>query len=214
MNNSTFPKALHEDLDRGLTALGLDAGALAPPLLAYLALLDRWNRTYNLTAIRDPREMVTRHLLDSLAMHPFVENGALADLGTGPGLPGIPLAIAKPELRVTLVESNGKKARFLREAVRTLGLANARVAESRAEALDEAGAYDAITARALGTLAGIIEVGGHLLKPGGKLLAMKGISPQEEIAALPGHWTVSALHALAVPGLVGERHLVIVARDA
>src|SRR5688572_12760918 len=111
MNNSTFPKALHEDLDRGLTLLGLDSGALSPPLLAYLALLDRWNRTYNLTAIRDPREMVTRHLLDSLAMHPFVDARALADLGTGPGLPGIPLAIAKPELQVTLVESNGKKAR-------------------------------------------------------------------------------------------------------
>ena len=214
MNNSTFPKALHEDLDRGLTLLGLAAGALSPPLLAYLALLDRWNRTYNLTAIRDPREMVTRHLLDSLAMHPFVDAGTLADLGTGPGLPGIPLAIAKPELQVTLVESNGKKARFLREAVRTLGLANARVAETRAEALDEPGAYDLITARALDTLAGIIEVGGHLLKPGGRLLAMKGVRPDEEIAALPQGWTVPAVHALAVPGLVGERHLVIIARDA
>lgn len=214
MDHTALPAALHDDLSRGLTMLGLDADALSPPLLAYLALLDRWNRTYNLTAIRDPREMVTRHLLDSLAMHPFVENEALADLGTGPGLPGIPLAIAKPGLQVTLVESNGKKARFLREAVRTLGLTNARVAESRAEALDEPGAYDAITARALDTLAGIIEVGGHLLKPGGKLLAMKGINPREEIAALPAGWTVSALHALAVPGLVGERHLVIIACDA
>ena len=214
MNSSSFPRALHDDLSRGLTTLGLDAGTLSPPLLAYLALLDRWNRTYNLTAIRDPREMVTRHLLDSLAMHPFVENEALADLGTGPGLPGIPLAIAKPRLQVTLVESNGKKARFLREAVRTLGLANARVAESRAEALDEPGAFDAITARALDTLVGIIEVGGHLLKPGGKLLAMKGVRPEEEIAALPGGWTVSTVNALAVPGLVGERHLVIVDRDA
>lgn len=214
MNTSSFPKALHDDLSSGLATLGLDADALSPPLLAYLALLDRWNRTYNLTAIREPREMVTRHLLDSLAMHPFVESEALADLGTGPGLPGIPLAIAKPGLQVTLVESNGKKARFLREAVRTLGLANARVAESRAEALDEPGAYDAITARALDTLAGIIGVGGHLLKPGGRLLAMKGVRPDEEIAALPQGWTVSAVHVLAVPGLVGERHLVIVARNA
>ncbi len=214
MNTSSFPKALHDDLNSGLATLGLDADALSPPLLAYLALLDRWNRTYNLTAIRDPREMVVRHLLDSLAMHPFVESEALADLGTGPGLPGIPLAIAKPRLQVTLVESNGKKARFLREAVRTLGLANARVAESRAEALEEPGAYDAITARALNTLAGIIEVGGHLLKPGGKLLAMKGVRPDEEMAALPEGWTVSAVNALTVPGLVGERHLVIVDRDA
>ena len=214
-----FPAALRDELHRGLTALGLDAEALAPPLLAYLALLDRWNRTYNLTAIRDPGEMVTRHLLDSLAMHAFIGNPGdggdrLADLGTGPGLPGIPLAIAKPQLQVTLVESNGKKARFLREAVRTLGLANARVAESRAEALDEPGAYDAITARALDALAGIIKVGGHLLKPGGRLLAMKGVRPEEEIAALPAGWAVSGVHALAVPGLVGERHLVIIDRDA
>lgn len=212
MDHTELPATLQDDLSRGLTSLGLDADALAPPLLAYLALLDRWNRTYNLTAIRDPCEMVTRHLLDSLAMHPFVESEALADLGTGPGLPGIPLAIAKPRLRVTLVESNGKKARFLREAVRTLGLANARVAESRAEALDEPAAYDALTARALDVLAGIIEVGGHLLKPGGKLLAMKGVRPDEEIAALPAGWKVSDVRTLAVPGLVGERHLVIVTR--
>ena len=145
--DTSFPPALHQRLDTGLDALGLDR-ALAAPLLDYLALLLRWNRTYNLTAIRDPDAMVTRHLLDSLAMHPYVQPGALADLGTGPGLPGIPLAIAKPELQVTLVESNGKKARFLREAVRQLKLGNARVAESRAEALAEPGAYTQITARA------------------------------------------------------------------
>ena len=213
MTTSPFPAALQDELQRGLSTLGLDAAKLAPPLLQYLALLDRWNRTYNLTAIRDPREMVTRHLLDSLAMHPFVERGTLADLGTGPGLPGIPLAIAKPDLQVTLVESNGKKARFLREAVRTLGLGNARVAESRAEALDEPAAYDALTARALDVLSGIIEVGGHLLKPQGQLLAMKGVHPHEEIAALPAGWRLQDVHALAVPGLVGERHLVIVAKD-
>ena len=214
MKTSAFPEALQDELNRGLAALHLDAAALAPPLLQYLALLDRWNHTYNLTAVRDPRDMVTRHLLDSLAMHAFVEDGTLADLGTGPGLPGIPLAIAKPKLQVTLVERNGKKARFLREAVRTLGLGNARVAESRAEAVDEPQAYDALTARALDTLAGIIKVGGHLLKPGGKLLAMKGIRPDEEIAALPAGWRLEAVHALEVPGLVGDRHLVIVSRDA
>ena len=213
MTTSSLPATLQDELQRGLSSLGLDAAALAPPLLQYLALLDRWNRTYNLTAIRDPREMVTRHLLDSLAMHPFVERGTLADLGTGPGLPGIPLAIAKPGLQVTLVESNGKKARFLREAVRTLGLGNARVAESRAEALDEPAAYDALTARALDVLSGIIEVGGHLLKPQGQLLAMKGVHPHEEIAALPAGWRLQDVHALAVPGLVGERHLVVVAKD-
>ena len=214
MTTSPFPAALQDELQRGLSTLGLDAATLAPPLLQYLALLDRWNRTYNLTAIRYPREMVTRHLLDSLAMHPFVERGTLADLGTGPGLPGIPLAIAKPDLQVTLVESNGKKARFLREAVRTLGLGNARVAESRAEALAEPGAYTQITARALDTLDGIVAVGGHLLAPHGRLLAMKGTHPAAEIAALPPGWTALAVHALAVPGLDAERHLVEVGRAA
>jgi 16S rRNA (guanine527-N7)-methyltransferase len=208
--NDAFDPALHAELDAGLTALGLDA-ALAPPLLAYLVLLDRWNKAYNLTAIRDPRAMVALHLLDSLAMHPFVRDiGSLADLGSGAGLPGIPLAIAVPTLQVTLVESNGKKARFLREAVRTLGLDNARVAVSRAEALDRPGAFDAITARAMATLANILAVGAHLLAPGGRLLAMKGARPDDEVAALPAGWRVDAIHPLAVPGLAAERHLVVV----
>jgi 16S rRNA (guanine527-N7)-methyltransferase len=212
VNNTSFPTELRDELHRGLLALQLDADALTPRLLDYLALLARWNQTYNLTAIRDPQQMVTMHLLDSLAMHSFVENGNLADLGTGPGLPGIPLAIAKPGLQVTLVESNGKKARFLREAVRQLGLQNARVAQSRAEALDEPAAYDALTARALSTLTGIIEVGGHLLRPGGHLLAMKGAVPHDEIAALPAGWVLQGVHPLAVPGLAAERHLLVVRR--
>ena len=209
--------AVHEldaPLRAGLADLALP-GELAPPLLAYLDLLARWNRTYNLTAVRDPREMVSRHILDSLAMNAYLDGIAtLADLGTGPGLPGIPLAIARPGLRVALVEANGKKARFLREAVRTLGLANAEVAESRIEALDRPGAFDAITARALATLPQILEFGGHLLASGGRLLAMKGARPDEEIAALPRGWRLQTLHRLTVPGLDGERHLAVVGRDA
>ena len=211
MSTHTLPADVAASLEQGLAAMSLPAD-LAGPLLQYLALLDRWNKTYNLTAIRDPREMVTRHLLDSLAMAPFVSSGSLADLGTGPGLPGIPLAITHPGLQVTLVESNGKKCRFMREAVRKLGLSNARVAESRAEALDEPAAYDNLTARAMDTLAGIIAVGGHLLRPGGRLLAMKGVVPHEEIAALPAGWQVESITPLQVPGLVGERHLVVVGR--
>ena len=215
MNDTPFSPALRTELEQGLAALGLEATALSPPLLAYLALLARWNRTYNLPAIREPQAMVTRHLLDSLAMQAFVPAGTLADLGTGPGLPGIPLAIARPDVHVTLVESNGKKARFLREAVRQLGLGDrARVAESRAEAVAEPGAYAQITARALDTLAGILEVGGHLLAPQGRLLAMKGVHPATEIAALPAGWTALAVHPLAVPGLAAERHLVEVGRAA
>ena len=204
--------ALRPTLEAGLVQLSQDP-ALAGPLLAYLALLARWNATYNLTAVRDPAQMVPRHLLDSLAMQPFVRDlGTLADLGTGPGLPGIPLAIATPSLRVTLVESNGKKARFLREAVRQLGLTNAEVAESRIEAFHPQAGFDAITARALATLPQILALGGHLLAPGGRLLAMKGVHPEEEIAALPAGWVLAGTYPLHVPGLDAERHLVEIVR--
>ena len=203
---------LRPDLEAGLRQLGLDA-ALAEPLLAYLALLARWNATYNLTAIRDPREMLVKHLLDSLAMHAHLDGiGNLADLGTGPGLPGIPLAIARPDLQVVLVESNGKKARFLREAVRQLKLGNANVAESRIEAFDARGRFDAITARALATLPLILQLGGHLPGPDGRLLAMKGVLPEDEIAALPAGWRLAATHPLRVPGLSAERHLLEIVR--
>jgi 16S rRNA (guanine527-N7)-methyltransferase len=210
--------AARNELESGLAALGLDP-AHATRLLDYLALLVRWNATYNLTAIRDPREMVSKHLLDSLAMHAATAplaaaGGSLADLGTGAGFPGIPLAIAQPGLQVALVESNGKKARFLREAVRSLGLANAKAVESRIEAVDAPGAFDAITARALATLPLILELGGHLLKPEGALLAMKGVVPADEIAALPAGWAVRDIRPLAVPGLAAERHLVVVGRTA
>lgn len=206
--------ALQPELDDGLARLGIADAALSARLLDYLALLDRWNRTYNLTAIRDPREMLAKHLLDALTVLPYVGEEVLADIGTGPGIPGIPLALARPGLQVTLVESNGKKCRFMREAKRQLGLSNVRVAESRAEALDEAGTYHCLVSRAFGTLAEFIRVGGHLLKPGGRLLAMKGQHPADEIAALPEGWRVVAIHPLAVPGLTAERHLVILQNDA
>ncbi len=215
MTSPDLPAAARDDLIAGLQALQLDP-ALAEPLARYLALMLRWNTAYNLTAIRDPREMVTKHVLDSLAMAPFVGIAVgvpnLADLGTGAGLPGIPLAIAHPDLRVTLVESNGKKARFMREALRTLGLSNAEVAESRIEALDRPGAFAAITARALATLPLILQLGGHLIAPGGVLLAMKGARPDEEIAALPPGWVLHSVRPLRVPGLDAERHLLTVGR--
>jgi 16S rRNA (guanine527-N7)-methyltransferase len=204
--------ALRPELEAGLAQLSQEP-ALAGPLLDYLALLARWNGTYNLTAIRDVREMLAKHLLDSLAMQPFVRDlDTLADLGTGPGLPGIPLALATPGLRVTLVESNGKKARFLREAVRQLQLGNVQVAESRIEAFRPAAPFTAITARALATLPRILARGGHLLAPAGRLLAMKGVVPADEIAALPPGWQVAAIHPLQVPGLAAERHLLEIAR--
>lgn len=200
---------LTPELDAGLQHLGLARSGLASALLDYLALLHQWNRAYNLTAIRDPREMLVKHLLDSLAIAPFVA-GRVADIGTGAGLPGIPLAIHDSSLRVSLVETVGKKARFLREAVRTLGLAQVKVHACRAEEVFESGQYDQLIARALGTLDGILLAGGHLLRPGGRLLAMKGRIPDDEIAALPRGYRLLATYPLVVPGLHAERHLVVV----
>jgi 16S rRNA (guanine527-N7)-methyltransferase len=207
------PSPLLPELEDGLERLGVTGPDLAARLLAYLELLVRWNHSYNLTAIRDPREMLVKHLFDSLSMHAFVGDERMADLGAGAGLPGIPLALARPGLQVTLVESAGKKARFMREVKRQLGLDNIEVIEGRAEAVDRPGGFDCLVARALGTLGMILDIGGHLLTPGGRLLAMKGTVPHEEIQALPAGWEVSAIHALEVPGLGAERHLVIVGRS-
>ena len=199
-------------LDAGLAELGLTTPGLCARLLDYLALLAQWNRAYNLTAIRDPGEMVVKHLLDSLAIAPYVQ-GRVADIGTGPGLPGIPLALNDASLRVSLVETAGKKARFLREAVRQLGLQQATVHDCRAEDVPESGQHDQLLARALAPLAGILAFGGHLLKPGGRLLAMKGRVPDEELAALPPGYRHVATHPLRVPGLEAERHLIVVEKS-
>ena len=200
---------LRQRLGAGLAALRIDLpDDVVARLLDYLALLHRWNATYNLSAVRDPLEMVTRHLLDSLAVVPYVLGATLADLGTGAGLPGIPLAIVAPERAVTLVDSNGKKTRFLRAAVRELRLANVSVAEVRVEAVQ--GQFDCITARAFATLADMLAWGGHLLAPGGRWLALKGRHPQDEIDALPPGFRVEAVEPLVVPGLEAERHVVII----
>lgn len=204
--------ALQTHLANGLAGMHLELAADAPArLLAYLELLAKWNRAYNLTAVRDPAEMVARHLLDSLAVLPFVHGTPLADIGSGAGLPGIPLAIAQPDLAVTLVESNGKKARFLREAVRTLPLPNVTVRETRVQ--DAVGPFATVTARAFASLADMLAGGGHLLARDGRWLAMKGRIDRDEIAAVPGGFHVVAVHRLAVPGIDGERNLVELARS-
>ncbi|HEX7342373.1 MAG TPA: 16S rRNA (guanine(527)-N(7))-methyltransferase RsmG [Rhodanobacteraceae bacterium] len=202
-------------LERRLRA-GIDALCVAVSadtvsrLLDYLDLLARWNASFNLTAVRDPASMVTRHLLDSLAILPFLEGATAADLGSGAGLPGIPLAIAVPERQWLLVDSNGKKARFLRTAVRELKLANVRVAQQRVEDLD--GVFDCITARAFASLPDMLAWGGHLLTANGVWLAMKGQHSAEELAALPAGFRVITDVPLAVPGLDAERRLVVLRR--
>ncbi|WP_266180129.1 16S rRNA (guanine(527)-N(7))-methyltransferase RsmG [Dyella humicola] len=202
---------LQTQLERGIAALGLQLPANAVErLLDYQELLARWNATYNLTAVRDPAEMITRHLLDSLAILPYVRGETLADLGTGPGLPGIPLAIAAPGRQILLVDSNGKKVRFLREAIRSLKLEGVRAVQSRVE--DVEGQFDCVTARAFASLADMLAWGGHLLTKEGIWLAMKGKRPDDEMPAIPADFEVRGTHALSVPGLEGERHLVVLGR--
>jgi len=209
----TVRVALQARLEQGIAALGLHVSAEAVSrLLDYQALLERWNAAYNLTAVRDPAEMITRHLLDSLAILPYVQGDTLADLGTGPGLPGIPLAIVAPGRDILLVDSNGKKVRFLREAIRALKLEGVRAVQSRV--VDVQGQFDCITARAFASLADMLGWGGHLLAPGGIWLAMKGKRPDDELPGVPAGFEVRAFHELAVPGLQAERSLLVLGHRA
>ena len=200
--------SLQEQLEQGIATLGLSLpdGAVSR-LLDYQALLQRWNAAYNLTAVRDPAEMITRHLLYSLAILPHVHGASLADLGTGPGLPGIVLAIAAPGREILLVDSNGKKVRFLREAIRALKLDGVRAVQSRVE--DVEGRFDCITARAFASLADMLGWGGHLLAPDGIWLAMKGKRPDDELPGMPTGFVLRETHELSVPGLAAERHLLV-----
>lgn len=202
--------SVQQQLSAGIAALGLALpdGAEAK-LMAYLALLDKWNRVYNLTAVRDAERMVSHHLLDSLAAVPYFQAESILDVGSGGGLPGIPLAIARPELQVTLLDSIAKKTAFLLQAKAELGLANLNVVTSRVEDFRPETGFDVITSRAFSDLKEFVTLTRHLLKPGGKWLAMKGLYPHEEIAVLPAGVKVSADHALRVPGLEASRHLIV-----
>jgi 16S rRNA (guanine527-N7)-methyltransferase len=207
----TARTALQHSLEQGIAALGLQLPeAAVGRLLDYQELLARWNATYNLTAVRDPAGMVTRHLLDSLAILPYVSGHSVADLGTGPGLPGIVLAIAAPGREMLLVDSNGKKVRFLREAIRSLKLEGVSAVQSRVE--DVQGQFDCITARAFASFADMLGWGGHLLAPPGQWLAMKGRRPDDELAGIPAGFAVREMHTLQIPGLEGERHLAVIER--
>lgn len=194
----------------GLRGLGLAPGDGATGrLLAYLDLLDRWNRAYNLTAVRDPLERVSRHLLDSLSVLPWVGKGRLLDAGAGAGLPGIPLAIARPALSVTLVDSAGKKVRFMNHVRRELGLENIQPLHARVESLEPEVSFDAVISRAFSSLASFAAAVRRLCDGHTRLLAMKGRYPGDEIEALPGWVVVDSVEKLAVPGLHEQRHLVI-----
>ncbi|HEX8988487.1 MAG TPA: 16S rRNA (guanine(527)-N(7))-methyltransferase RsmG [Rhodocyclaceae bacterium] len=202
-----------------MLASGVDALALKLPegaadkLLAYLALLAKWNRIYNLTAVRDEADMVTHHLLDSLAVLPYLGDiGRLADVGSGAGLPGIALAIARPDLEIVSVEASQKKAAFQQQAKIELGLGNFSVHCGRVEALEPDRPFDAVISRAFSSLALFVRLTDRLVGREGRLLAMKGIAPADEIAALPAGWRAAAVHRLVVPGLAAQRHLIVLER--
>ena len=192
---------------------GIESTQLAAALTAYLAELHKWNRAYNLTAVRDPREMLTRHIYDSLTALPFVHGRRIGDVGTGAGLPGIPLALCFPHAEFTLVDTNGKKTRFVQHAAAHLQLANIDVVQTRVEQFAPERLFDTVFCRAFTSLAEFVAGSGHLVEPDGRLIAMKGKYPDEEIAALQGGgWAVSDSTQVTAPGLKGERHILTLQR--
>ncbi|MEF8699199.1 MAG: 16S rRNA (guanine(527)-N(7))-methyltransferase RsmG [Candidatus Accumulibacter sp. UW20] len=198
-------------LAEGLAILGIalpESGQST--LLAYVALLEKWNRTFQLTAIKDPAQAVSHHLLDSLAILPFVDAPTLLDVGSGGGMPGIPLAIACPQLQVVLLDSNSKKTAFLQQVAIELGLSNIAVHCGRVEAYRPATRFAAITARAFADLADLVQRSRHLLQAEGHWLAMKGVRPDDELARLPPEVSVVGVHRMAVPGVSGDRHLIVI----
>ena len=185
----------------------LEPGA-AESLLRLIDELELGNAQFNLTAIRDRPGMLRKHVLDSLSLQPYLRGERIADVGTGAGFPGLALAIVNPERRFTLIEATGKKARFVEQTAARIGVANVLVVHSRAESYRPFELFDTVVARALSSLADFVAYAGHLCAPGGRLLAMKGKRPDDEITALPRSFRPLAVHRLTVPGLTGERHLV------
>ncbi|MDS4030359.1 MAG: 16S rRNA (guanine(527)-N(7))-methyltransferase RsmG [Candidatus Contendobacter sp.] len=183
-------------------------GGACGRLAAYLSLLERWNRAYNLTAVREPEAMVIRHLLDSLSILPWLEGPRVLDVGSGAGLPGIPLAVARPEYEFCLLDSNGKRTRFLTQAAIELQLPNVSVARSRVEDYRPDTLFNSVVSRAFATLAELVADAGRLCAPTGRLLAMKGVYPDDELARLPPAYQVVGVYPLRIPHLDAERHLV------
>lgn len=207
MTAATAP--IEQQLADGLERLGL---ATSPEsrarLLAFVRLLDRWNRVFNLTAVRDADRVVSVHILDSLAVLPHLAGSRVIDVGSGGGLPGVPLAIMRPEWSLTLLDSNSKKCAFLRQAAAELGLANVAVAECRVESF-RAPPFDSIVSRAFSEIAPFLEATRHLVRENGRWVAMKGVRPEDELARLPAGVSLIGVESLAVPFLNAERHAVI-----
>ncbi|SEL58063.1 16S rRNA (guanine(527)-N(7))-methyltransferase RsmG [Nitrosovibrio tenuis] len=207
-------------LNDGISALGFAISEQTQThLLQYLALIQKWNHVHNLTAVREPEAMLARHVLDSLAILPYIAGERIADVGSGAGLPGIPLALARPDCHVALIESNHKKAIFLQQARIELKLKNVEVVAGRVENFSAAEGFDIVVSRAFSDLADFVKLAGHLCKhgdDGGRLAAMKGIYPHEELAQLRAElkpqFIVEKILPIAVPSLEAERHLIMIKR--
>ena len=201
--------SLTEQLKTGLSSLDLDLdNEKVEQLVQYLQLLDKWNKAYNLSGIKEVQRMVAYHLLDSLAIVPHIDGNIILDVGTGAGLPGIPLAICFPEKRFLLLDSNGKKTRFLFQVKMELGLNNVEVFHNRLETFQSQEQIDIVLCRAYATLAKVVSQCGHLMKADCRLLAMKGQFPEEEIVELPASFRFVKTNELNVPGVDGTRHLI------
>ncbi len=191
--------------------IALDA-VQATALMRLLTELREWNTRFNLTAIREPADMVDKHLLDSLSIQPYLHGRRIADIGTGAGFPGLPLAVVNPRRQFTLIEATGKKVQFVRHAIEALGIENVEIVQARSETWRPRAPFDCVIARALGKVTDFIRVAGHLCARDGRMLAMKGRHPTGEIEELPRGWRVCALHDLHVPGLAAARCVVVIER--
>src|SRR3954470_3961971 len=208
-----FDRAVLADvLKQGINSLKLNLGDdQVEKLLDYLALLNKWNSVYNLTSVRDPMQMVTLHVLDSLAAVPaFVGASNVLDVGAGGGLPGMVLAISRPDMKVSMIDTVHKKTAFLNQVKAELGLSNVTVYTMRVEQLQVATKFDVITSRAFADLSDFVNWSGHLLAEGGQFIALKGTAPPDEQERLPSAWKVTELRPIQVPGLQAERHLVFI----
>lgn len=207
-------KVLFSDqLERGLEKINIKASVFQQQqLVRYLLLFEKWNKTYNLSSVRNREEMVSRHLLDSLVVLPHLQGANFIDVGTGGGLPGIPLAIMKPECPVTLLDSNGKKTRFLFQVKLDLGLTNVSIENQRVENFKPPRLFSGIISRAFASLKDMVDGCEHLLEPEGRFWALKGVYPEAELSDLPKHYNVESCRTLEVPGCDGQRHLLEIAR--
>lgn len=204
----------HRQLQEAAPAFGVSLSeAQCVALERLLVELNDWNQRLNLTAIRDPQQQVTKHLLDSLSIHPYLRGTRIADIGTGAGFPGLPLALVNPDKQFVLIDSVNKKLRFVEHAAQAMGLANVTVLHTRAQDHQPEMRFDCVVSRAMGSIENFIKWCGHLCVSGGRLLSMKGRYPEEELKALPNGWKVAAIHELKIPGLDEQRHLVELCRS-